>query len=101
MKKLFSIALIFCFIATTAKTQAKLGDVACVYMTTTNLDSSLAFYEKLGFAKTNSNEFPSPWAQVSDGSLMIMMRQDAMPYIGLTYYVEDVDKVAAQLEKDS
>jgi len=32
---------------------------------------------------------------------MIMMRKDDVPYIGLTYYAADVDKVAAQLEKDS
>jgi predicted lactoylglutathione lyase len=100
MKELFAIILIV-FIASATHAQSKLGDVACVYITTTNLDSSLALYEKLGFAKTNSNEFPSPWAQVSDGSLMIMLRKDDVPYIGLTYYVEDVDKVAAQLEKDS
>src|SRR4249919_821685 len=101
MKKLFFIAVIASLITLTADAQSKLGDVACVYITTTNLDSSLAVYEKLGFTKTNSNDFPSPWAQVSDGSLMIMMRKDDVPYIGLTYYAADVDKVAAQLEKDS
>jgi hypothetical protein len=101
MKKLFTIAFIACIIASTANAQSKLGDVSCVYITTTNLDSSLAVYQKLGFTKTNSNDFPSPWAQVSDGSLMIMLRKDDVPYIGLTYYVADVDKVAAQLEKDS
>ena len=101
MKKLFSIALISCIVASATHAQSKLGDVACVYITTSNLDSSLAVYEKMGFAKTNSNEFPSPWAQVSDGSLMIMLRKDNVPYIGLTYYAADVDKVAALLEKDS
>ena len=79
--------------------QSKLGDVACVYVTTNDLDSSVAVYEKLGFPKINSNTYPVPWAQVSDGSLLIMMRKDATPYIGLTYYVSDVDKVAADLEK--
>jgi hypothetical protein len=72
-----------------------------VYINTPNLDSSLAVYEKLGFAKTASNELPWPWMQLSDGSLLIMMRKDSSPYIGLTYYVADVDKVAAELEKDS
>jgi predicted lactoylglutathione lyase len=83
-----------------AYSQSKLGEVACVYMTTPDLDSSVAVYEKLGFPKTNSNTFPVPWAQVSDGSLLIMMRKDATPYIGLTYYVTDIEKVAGQLEKD-
>jgi hypothetical protein len=80
--------------------QSKLGEVACVYVTTPNLDSSLAVYEKLGFPKIASNDFPSPWAQAGDGSLLIMMRKDAIPYIGLAYYVADVEKVADQLEKD-
>jgi predicted lactoylglutathione lyase len=80
--------------------QSKMGDVASIYVTTTNLDSSVAFYQKIGFTKTGSNDFPSPWAQVSDGSLLITMRKDKTPYIGLTYYSADVDQIAAQLEKD-
>ncbi len=97
-RSIFIIAVLFSLQATA---QSKLGDVACVYINTPNLDSSLAVYEKLGFIKTASNEQPWPWMQLSDGSLLIMMRKDASPYIGLTYYAADVDKVAAQLEKDS
>ncbi len=81
--------------------QSKLGEVASVYVTTTNLDSSVAVYEKLGFPKIGSNDFPAPWAQVSDGTLLITMRKDNNPYIGLTYYASDVEKLVAQLEKDS
>jgi hypothetical protein len=87
-------------ISGTGYSQSKLGDVACVYITTSNLDSSVALYEKLGFSKTGSNDFPSPWAQVSDGSLIIMMRKDTNPYIGLTYYVSDIEKSVTALEKD-
>ena len=86
--------------ATKAFTQSKLGDVACVYITTADLDSSAAVYKKLGFSFVASNSFPVPWSQVSDGSLLIMMRKDAAPYIGLTYYVNDLDRVVSQLEKD-
>jgi len=99
LRKLFTL-----FIATTISitvfSQSRLGDVACVYVTTANLDSSIALYEKLGFPKVNSNTYPVPWAQVSDGSLLIMMRQDKNPYIGLTYYADDVEGKVAQLEKD-
>ena len=101
MRKLFLSILISFSFSATVFSQSKLGEVACVYITTQNLDSSLAVYEKLGFAKIGSNDFPSPWMQLSDGSLLIMMRKDATPYIGLTYYAADVDKIAAQLEKDS
>jgi len=98
MLRLFCIcfALSISTIGTIAQT--RLGEVAAVYITTSNLDSSLAVYEKLGFPKTNSNTFPVPWAQASDGSVLIMMRQDATPYIGLTYYASEVEKIAASLE---
>jgi predicted lactoylglutathione lyase len=100
MKKIFIIQLFFTLATSTGFSQSKLGEVACVYMTTTDLDSSVALYEKLGFQKTGSSTFPVPWAQVSDGSLLIMLRKDAMPYIGLTYYVAEVERTADQLEKD-
>lgn len=79
--------------------QSKLGEVACVYVTTADLDSSAAVYGKLGFPVTASNSFPTPWTQVSDGSLLIMMRKDSSPYIGLTYYANDLEKIVADLEK--
>ncbi len=100
MKRVFLFIIISILFSVTGYSQSKLGEVACVYITTANLDSSIAVYDKLGFPIIASNDFPSPWAQVSDGSLLIMMRKDANPYIGLTYYAADVDKVVAQLEKD-
>ena len=100
MKKVFIAVIFFALVSSTGFSQSKLGEVACVYITTSDLDSSVEVYEKLGFQKTGSNTFPVPWAQVSDGSLLIMMRKDTTPYIGLTYYVTDVEKVTEQLEKD-
>jgi hypothetical protein len=97
-KALLLVVLFFISIAGIA--QSKLGEVACVYVTSPNLDSSVALYEKIGFPKIASNVIPVPWAQVSDGSLLIMMRKDTGSYVGLTYYASDVDKIAAQLEKD-
>jgi predicted lactoylglutathione lyase len=98
MRRLFILFLLaICF--TNCNAQSKLGDVAAVYIHTTDLDSSVAVYEKLGFPKIASNTFPSPWAQVSDGSVLIMLRKDPNPYIGLTYYSNNVDEIAGQLEK--
>ena len=84
----------------TGSSQSRLGEVACVYVTSPDLDSSTVFYEKLGFPKIASNVFPVPWSQSSDGSLLIMMRKDTVKYVGLTYYVSDIENKAAQLEKD-
>lgn len=96
MRKILGMMILFVFTCT-AKAQTALGDMACVYITTTNLDSSAAVYNKLGFKQTGSNTYPVPWLQVSDGSLVIMLRNDVKPYIGLTYYSDQADKIAAQL----
>ena len=100
MRFVFLSIIALLLLSITGNTQSKLGEVACVYVTTPDLDSSVAVYEKLGFPKIASNTFPVPWAQVSDGSLLIMMRKDATPYIGLTYYVATVEKVVEELEKE-
>lgn len=80
--------------------QSALGDMACVYIQTVSLDSSAAVYSKLGFTETGSNTFPVPWKQLSDGSLVIMLRQDEQAYMGLTYYSDSVDVVARKLKAD-
>ena len=80
--------------------QEKLGEVACIYNTSTNLDSTTAIYQRLGFQKVNENSFPSPWAQYSDGSLLIMVRKDNNKYTGLTYYTSNLAAIVNQLEKD-
>ncbi len=84
----------------TVQAQSALGDMACVYIQTHNLDSSAEVYSKLGFAETGSNTFPVPWKQLSDGSLVIMLRQDEQAYMGLTYYSNNVDAIAQKLQAD-
>ncbi len=101
MHRFFCPIIVFLLFMTAGVSQSKLGEVACVYLTSPDLDSSMAGYGKLGFQKVASNTFPVPWAQVSDGSLLIMIRKDSTPYIGLTYYADDVEKLVSQLEKDS
>jgi catechol 2,3-dioxygenase-like lactoylglutathione lyase family enzyme len=100
MKKIFLFFITGFLFFGTGYAQSKLGEVAVVYITTSNLDSSMALYDKLGFPVIASNDFPSPWAQVSDGSLLIMLRKDPNPYIGLTYYAGDVEKIVGELEKN-
>src|SRR6202035_4649838 len=38
--------------------------------------------------------------QVSDGALLVMLREDIEPYLALTYYVKDIDKVVADIENE-
>ncbi len=100
MKQVVLFCGLFLFFSGYGYTQSKLGETASVYVTTTNLDSSVAVYQKLGFQKIASNDYPAPWAQVSDGSLLITMRKDATPYIGLTYYSSNVEQIVGQLEQE-
>lgn len=101
MRLIIFCLLAFLFLPFSNNAQSKLGDVASIYITSSNLDSSLAVYEKLGFAKIGSNEYPAPWMQLSDGSLLLTIRKDNTPYIGLTYYMADPESLVAALEKDS
>lgn len=99
MTKKLNLAGLALLVFISAFGQVRLGEVACVYVTTPDLDSSAAVYEQLGFSRTGSNTFPVPWTQLSDGSLMIMMRKDKTPYTGLAYYSTHVADIAADLEK--
>src|SRR6478735_8697378 len=96
----FLLVIIFSGLSVVSFSQTKLGEVACVYVTSPNLDSSVALYDKIGFTKIAFNSLPVPWVQVSDGSLLIMMRKDSVKYTGLTYYTTDIENTVAQLEKN-
>jgi ribosomal-protein-alanine N-acetyltransferase len=76
-----------------------LGEITAFTITTPNLEQSLAFYKQLGYAELHRANWPFPWIQISDGVVLIMLRQDPQPYIALTYYVKNIDKVVAALEQ--
>lgn len=79
--------------------KAKLGDVNAITITSSDLEKSLEFYRQLGFTELYRADFPFPWIQISDGAILIMLRQDKNPYIALTYYVTEMDKVVAELKQ--
>lgn len=74
-----------------------LGEITAFTITSPDVEQSLAYYQRLGFKEVFRADWPFPWIQVSDGVLLIMLRQDDTPYIALTYYVKDIDKVIAYL----
>ncbi|MEO6405431.1 MAG: VOC family protein [Ferruginibacter sp.] len=100
MKRIFLLSIISISFSMNSFSQSKLGDVATVYITTANMDSSLVVYSKLGFTRSSYSDAPFRWSLLSDGSLNIMLRQDDKPFIGLTYYATDPHKLAEQLEKE-
>jgi len=75
-----------------------LGDVSAFTITTPDLEQSLSYYKKLGFSELFRMDWPFPWIQITDGVLLIMLRKDDKPYIALTYYVSDVNKVVTMLD---
>ena len=101
MKKTLLSLIVLTLVVTNSYAQSKLGEVACIYNTSSNLDSTASYYQRLGFRKVNENSFPSPWAQFSDGSLLMMVRKDNVKYSGLTYYTANLAAIVNQLEKDS
>jgi [ribosomal protein S5]-alanine N-acetyltransferase len=76
-----------------------LGDITALTITTPDLEKSLACYQKLGFKELMRADWPFPWIQVTDGVLLIMLRKDPKPYLALTYYVKNIDKVVKGLDK--
>ena len=76
----------------------KLGDVTAITVTSPDLEVSLRFYQKLGFDELFRADFPFPLIQISDGALLMMLRQDPTPYLALTYYTREMETVVAEVE---
>jgi predicted lactoylglutathione lyase len=67
------------------------GDYLQISLSVQDLDSSLLFYQKLGFEEINTSETAAvPWALISDGWKMFMMSQNPYPSPALTYYSKDL-----------
>ncbi|MEO8109680.1 MAG: VOC family protein [Ginsengibacter sp.] len=78
----------------------KLGDISAITITAPDLEKSLIFYQSLGFKELYRADMPFPWIQITDEALLIMLRKDDEPYIALTYYVKDIDKLVGELEAE-
>ena len=79
----------------------KLANITAITMTSPDLARSLNYYQKLGFREVMRFDFPFPWIQITDGALLMMLRLGKDPYLALTYYVVDIDKIVSGLEDDS
>jgi len=67
------------------------GDYLQISLSVRDLDSSLMFYQKLGFKEIKVSESsPVPWALISDGWKMFMISQNPYPSPALTYYSKDL-----------
>lgn len=75
-----------------------LGEITAFTISTPDLERSFAFYQKLGFTEVMRSDWPFPFIQITDGAILIMLRQDKEPYMALTYYVKDTAPVVNDLE---
>ena len=78
----------------------KIDGISAITITSPDLEKSLTFYQMLGFKELFRADMPFPWIQITDGALLLMLRKDSKPYIALTYYVKEIDKLVANLEAD-
>ncbi len=69
----------------------KLGRAAYLTIGTTNVDTSMGLYEKLGFKRENEGSAPVRWTEICDGSLHIILVEGKDEYLGLTYVSDDID----------
>ena len=77
----------------------KLGKVAQINIGVSDLQHSLAFYEKLGYENIEASDDPYPWARLTDGQNLILLNQDGNQYIGLVYFSRDATRRVSNLEK--
>lgn len=75
----------------------KIDGISAITISSPDLEKSLAFYTILGFKELFRADTPFPWIQITDGVVLIMLRKDNTPYIALTYYVKEIDKLVADL----
>lgn len=76
-----------------------LGQITAFTITTRDLEASLACYKMLGYKELFRADWPFKWIQITDGVVLIMLREDAKHYLALTYYTKDIAKVVSSLEQ--
>ena len=77
----------------------QLGEISALTINTPDLETSLRYYQKLGFTEIMRSDFPFPWIQVTDEALLIMLKKGDDPYLALTYYSPEAELIAGELEK--
>jgi catechol 2,3-dioxygenase-like lactoylglutathione lyase family enzyme len=78
----------------------KLGNATQITIGTADVAVSVEFYKKLGFKLLAEDVNPNPWAQLTDGTLLLMLNQDGQEYMGLTYFSGQMEKRVKELESD-
>jgi catechol 2,3-dioxygenase-like lactoylglutathione lyase family enzyme len=78
----------------------KLGEYVQIIVSTPDLEESLPFYKRLGFKVLAQDKQPNPWAQITDGVLILQLNQGQESFSGLTYFASDMEARVAKLEAE-
>ncbi|MGI8893755.1 MAG: VOC family protein [Bacteroidia bacterium] len=76
----------------------RLGEATQITIGTTNITASAEFYEKMGFRIIADGEEPNKWLQMTDDALLLLLNEDQMEYVGLTYFSSRMDYNVERLE---
>ncbi len=77
---------------------AYLGNISQISIGTSDLAASLDFYQKLGFRIVDQNTRPNPWAQVTDDTILILLNEDNLQYMGFTYFNLQMAEIVTKLK---
>lgn len=76
----------------------KLGSISQITIGTTDAEASFACYKALGFELIRESDEPNVWKQIADKSLLLLLNQDGMQYMGMTYFNPEIEKLTVELE---
>ena len=80
-----------------------LGKFVELSVPTSDLDASIAYWEKLGFEVTEKHEDVEPWdwAAMHDGQLFVVIHKtDEWSTPAVTYFAPDVQRIHDELEDE-
>ena len=76
----------------------RLGQATQITIGTGNIDASSLFYSKLGFRIIAEGDNPNKWLQMTDDALLLLLNEDHMEYVGLTYFSSQMEYNVNTLE---
>ncbi len=80
---------------------AGLGKKGFISISSTDIQQSQNFYQKLGFKPLeNRLEGPNPWALLSNGQVELMISQNRFPSPALTYFAHNMEKRLKKLQQE-
>lgn len=77
----------------------KLGHAFEIVVTVRDLEESLRFYEQLGYRRLSGDDPAGRRARLTDGLILLTLREGGAWQGALSYYAEDVEQKVAALER--